>query len=170
MKRHLFVRIALLAAGAFTAALTFAQAPKTSPTSNAPAKQAAPNYQKIIGAALQAHVKDYLGDEKVAKESLKIMTINDSPFDKLKHRLSVGRGGVEYWGGRPIPEAGSSIRLEFLDPSDNESGIVMITVNAIADGKGSIASFESTDIVEGTRLTLKNGMKFKYHDSRWVRS
>lgn len=157
-KRFQLLAILLL----LLAHLANSQAPKTPPKTV--------NYKQLIENAIQAHVRAYFGDDTVPKETLKVATINGASFDDLKHKLSVGRGAVEYWGGRAIPEAGSSIKIDFLDPSQDSPQTSMLLITAIANGKGGVQSFDAMEFTEGTRVTLKTGATFVFRAGRWIKN
>ena len=109
---------------------------------------------------LRAHVRKYFGAENVPKSALGIKTIDGVAFDDLKHGLSMPRGGgVEYWGGRPIPDAGNALRADFAKGT--------MVVEGIADGKGNFATISKITFAKGTKLELVRGGRLVYRGGTW---
>lgn len=124
-----------------------------------PASAARPRAPSI-DAMLRAHVRDYFGTEGIPKAVLGIKAVNGVAFDDLKHRLSMPKGGaVEYWGGRPIPDAGVALHADF------ENGTLV--VEGVADGKGGFASFTKVTAARGTRLELNRGGRYIWRGRAW---
>lgn len=154
---------------------------KASPKTGTPAKTKgkssakAPVDQKAIEAAIQAHVRDYLNDETIPQEDLKIAAVNDSEFKKLRYRVSIMGGAVRYYRGRPIPEEGSIIIVSFVGPSDgsDSSGDLhpqtAFTINGTADGNSGIKTIDGISITEGTSIQFKTGEAYVFRSEKWAR-
>jgi hypothetical protein len=152
-------------------------------TSKAPAKTKTPVKAKttakagmdpkVIDAAIQAHVREYLGDETIPAEDLKIVAINDSEFNKLRYKLSIMGGAVRYYRGRPIPEEGCPILVEFLDPanrtdsSEESNPKTLILVMGTADGSSGIKTINNVTITEGINIQFKTGGSYVFRAGHW---
>lgn len=118
-----------------------------------------------IDRMLRAHVMEYTGSHDIHDTDLGISTVNGTPFNKLRHTLLLGPGGaVDFVGGRPIVEKGSSIKYKFVSSKGRQS----FAVSAVANGKRGISDIKRLDVAPGTEITLKAGAHFVYTKDTWV--
>jgi hypothetical protein len=133
------------------------------PSTNAqtPRPASAPTALKSeVDRLLRAELHYYFATNQRGPAPKQVTKLNGTNFEDLEYGQSISEGMLGFSAaGQSVPFAGSKIQGTFTDKS--------ITFYGRADGKGRFKSIESVSVVEGTKITLRNGREYVYTQGSW---